>query len=577
MRTMSRVSIAPFVAALALAAPALAQQPPRQVAPPRVLDGQRLPTTPTPPPRPPVGDTDDPTAAVVIDGVKIDRAGYGEALIDEYGTAFLEPFVTNWLIERRAKELKVEVAPAEVEAQVEKQVKETLEKRFRGKEDAMKASLAQAGLTLEGWKSGLRKRLARDVLASAVVRADRDLSEAALRKEFEARYGAGGEKREGRVILCSTQVWASNLYTQDMWTKEKADLEKDAEARAKKLLADLKAGGDFAALAHERSEDPMAEKGGDYGRYWKNRFGAEADKALEALKIGEVSDAIATPRGFIVAKATGTQEGWEFKARHILLSTRLEGQADTALREKKVADAKAEAAKIVEALKKGEDFAKLARERSDDPGSKANGGDLGTFATGRMVAPFEQACLSLKDGEISGPVESPFGVHVIQLISKTRKAEDDAKIMSVALLSTEFLKVKERKLKGTLEEHAKGTANEVVAKLKAGEDAAELAKKFSDDSMTREKGGAIEEPLQAKLGQDVADAFRALAAPGDVTTFKNDRGYFVLKLEKLEKHSFEGERAALESDLRSKEPSAADVRAYREKLRAAAKVLKGKM
>lgn len=570
-----------FLASLTLAAPALAQQPqlpPRQVAPPRVLDGQRLPPVPPPPPqRPPVGDTDDPTAALVIDGAKIDRATYGEALIEEYGPAFLEPFVTSWLVERRAKELKLDVTPKEVDDAVEKQVKDTLEKRFRGREDAMKASLAQAGLTLEGWRDGLRKRVRRELLAAAVVRADRDLSEPALRREFETRYGPNGERREGRVILLSTQIWNSSLYTQEDYNKEKAALEKDAEERAKKAAADSHAGADFAAIARERSDDPTAEKGGDFGRFWKNRFGAEADKALEALKIGEVAGPIATPRGFIVAKATGTQEGWELRARHILLSTRMEGQVDAALREKKAADARAEAALIIAQLKNGADFATLAHERSDDPGSKEKGGDLGAFPTGRMVAPFEQACLGLKDGEISGPVESPFGVHVIQLISKVRKPEEDQKLVSIVLFSTEFLKVKERKLKGTLEEHARKTAEEVAAKLKAGEDAGALAAKLSDDPPTREKGGALDDPAQAKVGVDVAEAFHKLAAPGEVTIFKNERGFFVLKLEKLEKHAFDGEKAALAAEVGSREPAAAEVRAYREKLRAGAKVLKGKM
>lgn len=556
--------------------------PPRPVSPPRALGGGRLPAGPQRPPggpaaRPTVGTTDDPAAALVIDGVKVDRATYGEALIAEYGEAFLEPFVANWLFERRAKELGVAVTDTELVAAADKQANELLERRYRGNEDALRAALKSTGLSLESWKDQLKKRMRRTLLETAVVRADRDLSEEALRAEFETRYGPGGQKREGRAILLSTQVWSSNLYTMQDYEKEKPAIEAEAKARAEKVLADLKAGADFATLARERSEDPMAEKGGDYGRFWKNRFGADVDAKLEALAVGQMTDhVLETPRGFIVAKATGTQEGWEFKARHILLSTRVEGLADASLKERKLAEAKAEAEKIIAEIKGGKDFAEIARTRSDDPGSKAKGGDLGTFGAGRMVAPFEKALLELKEDEISGPVESPFGIHVIQLLSKRRKPEEDQKLMSIILCSTEFLKVKERKLKPTLEETAKKLADEIAAKLRAGENAEELARKHSDDATTKEKGGAISEPLGPVFGPKVAEAFAKMEKPGDVAVVQTERGYFVVKLEKLEKHDFATEKDAIAKELREKEPTPAEIRAYREKLRAAANVLKGK-
>ncbi|HEX8501539.1 MAG TPA: peptidylprolyl isomerase [Pyrinomonadaceae bacterium] len=65
-------------------------------------------------------------------------------------------------------------------------------------------------------------------------------------------------------------------------------------------------------------------------------------------------------------------------------------------------------------VRAGEDFAKLAGEFSDDPGSKTQGGDLGWFGRGVMVKPFEDAAFALKDGEVSGVFESPFGYHVVK-------------------------------------------------------------------------------------------------------------------------------------------------------------------
>jgi peptidyl-prolyl cis-trans isomerase C len=94
----------------------------------------------------------------------------------------------------------------------------------------------------------------------------------------------------------------------------------------------------------------------------------------------------------------GTQEpGTEYSAAHILVETEAEAQA------------------IVEELAGGADFAAIATERSQDPGSGARGGDLGWFGTGMMVQPFEAAVVALEPGTVSAPVETQFGWHVIRL------------------------------------------------------------------------------------------------------------------------------------------------------------------
>ncbi len=82
-----------------------------------------------------------------------------------------------------------------------------------------------------------------------------------------------------------------------------------------------------------------------------------------------------------------------------------------------VAD-EATAKKVVERLKNGEDFGALAKELSQDSGSAVNGGDLGWFGKGKMVAPFEEAAFSLQPGQISDPVKSDFGYHIIQVIAR---------------------------------------------------------------------------------------------------------------------------------------------------------------
>lgn len=78
-------------------------------------------------------------------------------------------------------------------------------------------------------------------------------------------------------------------------------------------------------------------------------------------------------------------------------------------------DAQKKAQSILDRVQKGEDFAKLAKENSDDPGSKDNGGEYDFFGRGKMVPEFEKAAFALKPGEVSGLVETQFGFHIIKL------------------------------------------------------------------------------------------------------------------------------------------------------------------
>lgn len=106
----------------------------------------------------------------------------------------------------------------------------------------------------------------------------------------------------------------------------------------------------------------------------------------------------------------------EVHARHILVAT------------------KAEADAIEQQLKAGADFATLAREKSIDPGSKNNGGDLGWFGKGQMVPEFEKAAFSLAPGQISAPVKTNYGYHIIQVLAKDPKHPlDPARIEQLRL------------------------------------------------------------------------------------------------------------------------------------------------
>ncbi|WP_298214163.1 peptidylprolyl isomerase [Acidovorax sp.] len=100
----------------------------------------------------------------------------------------------------------------------------------------------------------------------------------------------------------------------------------------------------------------------------------------------------------------------QVRVRHILITPAAAGGEEAA---------KAKAEKLLEQLKSGSDFAALAKEHSNDPGSAEKGGDVGLFASGRMVPEFEAAAFALqKPGELSGPVKSQFGYHLIQFTER---------------------------------------------------------------------------------------------------------------------------------------------------------------
>jgi peptidyl-prolyl cis-trans isomerase C len=111
-------------------------------------------------------------------------------------------------------------------------------------------------------------------------------------------------------------------------------------------------------------------------------------------------------------KQMGTQE--EVHARHILIRAKPGDEKASEAAKKKI-----EA--IIAKLKSGEDFVKLAKEDTEDPSGKANGGDLGYFTKEQMVPAFSKVAFELKKGEISGPVKTQFGWHVIKVEDKRIK------------------------------------------------------------------------------------------------------------------------------------------------------------
>jgi peptidyl-prolyl cis-trans isomerase C len=105
------------------------------------------------------------------------------------------------------------------------------------------------------------------------------------------------------------------------------------------------------------------------------------------------------------------------KARHILI------KVDPKAKPQEISAAMTKAGNIKKEIDKGADFAGLAAQYSDDPGTKNKGGDLGFFPKQRMIPPFANAAFALKKGEISNPVRTPFGFHIIKVEDKKAEAQ----------------------------------------------------------------------------------------------------------------------------------------------------------
>ncbi len=188
------------------------------------------------------------------------------------------------------------------------------------------------------------------------------------------------------------------------------------EARARQIRQRLDSGADFAALAKELSEASDGANGGELGLRSAERYPPLFVDAVGPLPVGGVTGPVRSGAGFHLLKLLDKKQAGEqlstitqTRARHILLkpSPRLsEGQARQRLVEFK---------RRIEAGQA--DFAQLAREFSED-GSAQSGGDLGWTSPGAFVPEFEQVMDMLRPGQLSDPLQSRFGLHLIGVLER---------------------------------------------------------------------------------------------------------------------------------------------------------------
>ena len=187
--------------------------------------------------------------------------------------------------------------------------------------------------------------------------------------------------------------------------------------RGEQALKRARAGENFAELAAAFSDSPEALQGGDIGWRSLDRMPGLYADAARKLGVGEVSDLLRSSAGFHVVKLLGKRGGsaaasiQQTHARHILI------RVNEVVSE---AEARRKLENVRERIANGVDFAEQARLYSQD-GSAAKGGDLGWLNPGDTVPEFERAMDALKDNELSPVVQSPFGMHLIQVTERRQR------------------------------------------------------------------------------------------------------------------------------------------------------------
>lgn len=175
--------------------------------------------------------------------------------------------------------------------------------------------------------------------------------------------------------------------------------------KAKKVREKVEA---FDKVAREVSTDPnVGETGGELGWITPFRYVYPLEEAVYATPVGEISEVFRTQYGFHIVLVEEERDHLEVKARHIMKMTPRGENSDSIVAAKKaIIDS-------IAAIVTPENFAEVAKAESDDRGSSMRGGDLGWFGKGMMVKPFEETAFALKEGEISAPIKTNYGWHII--------------------------------------------------------------------------------------------------------------------------------------------------------------------
>ena len=285
-------------------------------------------------------------------------------------------------------------------------------------------ALAQQGIEYAGYREQLRKELSMQILRQRDVIARINVSPREIDQFIERQKkmpSAASEYDVSHILIAVPQAA----------TPEELD---EATRKADEVYQKATAGEDFSRLAVQYSNSQTALEGGHLGKRKGSELPTFLGEMIAGMKAGDVTRPLRTPSGFHIVKLNEVTGGTsqrivnQVHARHILVKTN-ELQDDATVQQK--------LASIRDRiLNKGENFSAVASVVSEDPGSAAEGGDLGWSNPGTFVPEFEKVLAQLQPDEISEPFRTQYGWHIIQLLGRRQydtTAEDERQQAFMAL------------------------------------------------------------------------------------------------------------------------------------------------
>lgn len=277
--------------------------------------------------------------------------------------------------------------------------------------DELRTQVTAEGTSYEEFRSSIRDELLVQRLRQRFAQSQVSVSDAEVDAAMSTQQ-AGGEQFRLAHILVGLPEGATPEQIQT--ASEKID--------GIKVLLD-RGEMDFAAAAVRYSDSPNALEGGDLGWRSAGEIPNAFAELVRGLSPGEVTQPIRGPSGFQllqlvdVRDASSSSSGpvTQYKARHILIRV---PEGDDGSRER------ARAETLQARIAGGADFAELAREQSEDPSSQAKGGDLGWFTQDQFGPDFGREVAQLTEGQVSAPIRTQAGWHIVELTG-TRQAEVD--------------------------------------------------------------------------------------------------------------------------------------------------------
>ena len=273
-----------------------------------------------------------------------------------------------------------------------------------------KEEMKQQGMNYSEFVESVRNEIIINQLRGREIGGRIKVTEREVDHYMETRGKAGNTDIQYHLghILIAVQEGASAMVIQK------------ANAKADKLVQELRGGKDFKQTALGLSDGGQALAGGDLGWRSMAQIPTLFVDEIEDMAVGQISDPIRSPSGFHIIKILGIKGLDEHvvtqtDVRHILIKTN--ELIDDKEAEKRLYG-------LRERIMDGDDFGILAKANSDDKGSAIKGGNLGWVLPGALVKPFEDAMNELAIKELSEPVQTQFGWHLIQVLA--RKERDNS-------------------------------------------------------------------------------------------------------------------------------------------------------